>query len=251
MPLTITSIVRIVDVIEKEVEKPPVEFITSASMPRTLGDVVATENHYVNKTFRNVLSIEAFKELIKHSLRVYRLIRLTTSYNNVTTRYNNDFVMVTTPIVNYDNIESNFVKKLDDNIAALSNREHYDVISKLKSIFEAREVSVEEHVDEANKQCPFIVYDLEKLFNNNQYNEELLLPVSDWTITVMDLEGQYVYAEKHHLAQHPKFDLRENITSMYRIKCKFFKGTRVLQITEVSLDTTIDPYHKTITVLGV
>lgn len=29
MPLTITSIVRIVDVIEKEVEKPPVEFITS------------------------------------------------------------------------------------------------------------------------------------------------------------------------------------------------------------------------------
>ncbi len=251
MPLTITSIVRIVDVIEKEVEKPPVEFITSASMPRTLGDVVATENHYVNKTFRNVLSIEAFKELIKHSLRVYRLIRLTTSYNNVTTRYNNDFVMVTTPIVNYDNMESNFVKKLDDNIAALSNREHYDVISKLKSIFEAREVSVEEHVDEANKQCPFIVYDLEKLFNNNQYNEELLLPVSDWTITVMDLEGQYVYAEKHHLAQHPKFDLRENITSMYRIKCKFFKGTRVLQITEVSLDTTIDPYHKTITVLGV
>ncbi len=251
MPLTITSIVRIVDVIEKEVEKPPVEFITSASMSRTLGDVVATENHYVNKTFRNVLSIEAFKELIKHSLRVYRLIRLTTSYNNVTTRYNNDFVMVTTPIVNYDNIESNFVKKLDDNIAALSNREHYDVISKLKSIFEAREVSVEEHVDEANKQCPFIVYDLEKLFNNNQYNEELLLPVSDWTITVMDLEGQYVYAEKHHLAQHPKFDLRENITSMYRIKCKFFKGTRVLQITEVSLDTTIDPYHKTITVLGV
>lgn len=244
MPLTITSIVRIVDVIEKEVEKPPVEFITSASMPRTLGDVVATENHYVNKTFRNVLSIEAFKELIKHSLRVYRLIRLTT-------RYNNDFVMVTTPIVNYDNMESNFVKKLDDNIAALSNREHYDVISKLKSIFEAREVSVEEHVDEANKQCPFIVYDLEKLFNNNQYNEELLLPVSDWTITVMDLEGQYVYAEKHHLAQHPKFDLRENITSMYRIKCKFFKGTRVLQITEVSLDTTIDPYHKTITVLGV
>ncbi len=251
MPLTITSIVRIVDVIEKEVEKPPVEFITSASMPRTLGDVVATENHYVNKTFRNVLSIEAFKELIKHSLRVYRLIRLTTSYNNVTTRYNNDFVMVTTPIVNYDNMESNFVKKLDDNIAALSNREHYDVISKLKSIFEAREVSVEEHVDEANKQCPFIVDDLEKLFNNNQYNEELLLPVSDWTITVMDLEGQYVYAEKHHLAQHPKFDLRENITSMYRIKCKFFKGTRVLQITEVSLDTTIDPYHKTITVLGV
>ena len=251
MPLTITSIVRIVDVIEKEVEKPPVEFITSASMPRTLGDVVATENHYVNKTFRNVLSIEAFKELIKHSLRVYRLIRLTTSYNNVTTRYSNDFVMVTTPIVNYNNVESNFVKKLDDNIAALSNREHYDVISKLKSIFEAREVSVEEHVDEANKQCPFIVYDLEKLFNNNQYNEELLLPVSDWTITVMDLEGQYVYAEKHHLAQHPKFDLRENITSMYRIKCKFFKGTRVLQITEVSLDTTIDPYHKTITVLGV
>ena len=251
MSLTITSIVRIVDVIEKEVEKPPVEFITSASMPRTLGDVVATENHYVNKTFRNVLSIEAFKELIKHSLRVYRLIRLTTSYNNVTTRYNNDFVMVTTPIVNYDNIESNFVKKLDDNIAALSNREHYDVISKLKSIFEAREVSVEEHVDEANKQCPFIVDDLEKLFNNNQYNEELLLPVSDWTITVMDLEGQYVYAEKHHLAQHPKFDLRENITSMYRIRCKFFKGTRVLQITEVSLDTTIDPYHKMITVLGV
>ena len=59
--------------------------------------------------------------------------------------------MVTTPIVNYDNMESNFVKKLDDNIAALSNREHYDVISKLKSIFEAREVSVEEHVDEANK----------------------------------------------------------------------------------------------------
>ena len=232
MPLTITSIVRIVDVIEKEVEKPPVEFITSASMPRTLGEVVATENHYVNKTFRNVLSIEAFKELIKQSLRVYRLIRLTT-------RYSNDFVMVTTPIVNYNNIESNFVKKLDDNIAALSNRKHYDVISKLKSIFEAREVSVEEHVDEANKQCPFIVDDLEKLFNNNQYNEWLLRPVSNWTITVMDLE------------QYPKFDLRENITSMYRIKCKFFKGTRVLQITEVSLDTTIDPYHKTITVLGV
>lgn len=239
MPLTITSIVRIVDVIEKEVEKPPVEFITSASMPRTLGDVVATENHYVNKTFRNVRDMESLKRLIKSALNVHKLMSLAL-------RSQNDHVLITTPIVNYDGVESNLVKRLDGNIIALGNKEPDDVISKLDSIFDVHDVS-----EKAKNIAPLIVNDLAKLFNNNQFNDQFFDPIKDWTLTVMNLDGQYVYVEKHKPAQHPLLDLKENTKTMYRIKCKFFKGTRFLQITNISLSN--EPYcaDEMITVLGV